>query len=77
MASAFLIEGLHKSFGALHAVNDVSLDIEAGQVHSLIGPNGAGKTTLFNCITGFLQPDAGKVFLKGRDVTDICRPTSW
>ena len=71
MAGAFVVEGLHKSFGALHAVNDVSLNIEAGQVHALIGPNGAGKTTLFNCITGFLRPDAGKVFLKGVDVTDL------
>ncbi|MCE2453316.1 MAG: ABC transporter ATP-binding protein, partial [Nitrospinae bacterium] len=71
MAGAFVVEGLHKSFGALHAVNDVSLDIEAGQVHSLIGPNGAGKTTLFNCITGFLRPDAGKVLLNGSDVTHL------
>ncbi len=40
-----------------------------GHVHSLIGPNGAGKTTLFNCVTGFLRPDAGRVHLKGRDVS--------
>jgi branched-chain amino acid transport system ATP-binding protein len=43
--------------------------VEAGSVHSLIGPNGAGKTTLFNCITGFVRPDAGRVELLGRDVS--------
>ena len=47
----------------------MSLDVQVGHVHSLIGPNGAGKTTLFNCVTGFLRPDAGRVHLKGRDVS--------
>jgi len=63
------VRGLSKSFGALRAVDRVSLDVEAGHVHSLIGPNGAGKTTLFNCITGFLRAEDGRVRLKGHDVS--------
>jgi len=70
LASALLIENLSKRFGALRAVDGVTLEVEAGQVHSLIGPNGAGKTTAFNCVTGFLQPDGGRVLLKGREVTN-------
>jgi len=63
-------EGLTKNFGGLRAVNHVTLQVEAG-VHSIIGPNGAGKTTLFNLLTGFLKPEAGKIFYLGRDVTDL------
>ena len=50
-------------------MEDVSLELAPGQVHSLIGPNGAGKTTAFNCISGFLRQDRGLVLLNGRDVT--------
>ena len=71
MAGALVVRGLRKSFGALRAVDDVGLSVEAGEAHALIGPNGAGKTTLFNCITGFLRPDAGSVLLDGRDVTRL------
>ena len=63
-------ENLSKNFGALRAVNQVNLDVGAG-VHSIIGPNGAGKTTLFNLLTGFLKPDAGKIFYLGRDITEL------
>lgn len=69
MASALVVRGLSKYFGALCAVDAVSLEVETGHVHSLIGPNGAGKTTAFNCISGFLPPAAGQVLLNGRDVT--------
>jgi branched-chain amino acid transport system ATP-binding protein len=62
-------QGLSKSFGALAAVNGVSLKIEAGTLHSIIGPNGAGKTTLFNLLTGTYRPSAGKIFFDGRDIT--------
>ncbi|WP_206313862.1 ABC transporter ATP-binding protein [Streptomyces coryli] len=61
--------GLHKHFGALRAVDDVTLTVAAGARHALIGPNGAGKSTLFKLITGLLRPDAGRVELAGRDVT--------
>jgi branched-chain amino acid transport system ATP-binding protein len=62
-------EGLTKSFGALTAVSDVSLSIEAGTLHSVIGPNGAGKTTLFNLLTGTFPPTSGRIVLDGCDVT--------
>jgi branched-chain amino acid transport system ATP-binding protein len=62
-------ESLSKSFGALRAVNDVSLAIEAGSLHSIIGPNGAGKTTLFNLLTGTFPPSSGRILLDGRDIT--------
>ncbi|TAK81404.1 MAG: ABC transporter ATP-binding protein [Betaproteobacteria bacterium] len=69
MASALVVQGLSKSFGALRAVENVSLDVAPNQVHSLIGPNGAGKTTAFNCISGFLRPDVGRIWLNGQEVT--------
>jgi len=60
---------LTKAFGALTAVNAVSLDVEAGSLHSIIGPNGAGKTTLFNLLTGTFPPTSGRILLDGRDIT--------
>jgi branched-chain amino acid transport system ATP-binding protein len=62
-------ENLTKSFGALTAVNGVSLVIEAGSLHSIIGPNGAGKTTLFNLLTGTFAPTSGKIVFDGKDIT--------
>jgi branched-chain amino acid transport system ATP-binding protein len=62
-------ESLSKSFGALSAVKDVSLAIEAGSLHSIIGPNGAGKTTLFNLLTGTFPPSSGRIFLDQKDIT--------
>ncbi len=62
-------KGLTKSFGALKASDDVSLDLRVGEIHAIIGPNGAGKTTLIAQICGGLRPDAGRVELLGRDVT--------
>jgi branched-chain amino acid transport system permease protein len=62
-------EGLRKHFGGIQAAADLNLVLPAGQVTALVGPNGAGKTTVFNLLTGFLTPDAGRVVLRGRDVT--------
>ena len=62
-------ESLTKSFGALVAVNAVSLAIGAGSLHSIIGPNGAGKTTLFNLLTGAFAPTSGKILLDQREIT--------
>src|SRR5213596_2949194 len=62
-------KNLSKAFGALAAVDDVSLAIEAGSLHSIIGPNGAGKTTLFNLLTGQFAPSAGRILFDGRDIT--------
>jgi branched-chain amino acid transport system ATP-binding protein len=64
-------ERLTKSFGALCAVNDLSLEVEPFAVTGLIGPNGAGKSTVFNLITGFIKPTSGHVFYKGKDVTNV------
>lgn len=65
------IDKLNKFFGGLHAVNNVSLTIEAGSITGLIGPNGAGKTTLFNIIAGLHQPSSGQVFLDEMDITGL------
>ena len=60
---------LEKSFGRRQVVNGISLYVNSGEVCGLLGPNGAGKTTTFHMLVGFLEPDAGKVFLDGRDAT--------
>jgi ABC-type branched-subunit amino acid transport system ATPase component len=64
------IRGLTKRFFGLTAVDNVDINIERGELVSLIGPNGSGKTTLFNCITGFMEADEGRVYYKDRDITD-------
>jgi branched-chain amino acid transport system ATP-binding protein len=66
--------GICKAFGALKANEDVSLELRPGEVHAVIGPNGAGKTTLIAQIAGTLTPDAGTVWLAGRDVTGLDAP---
>ena len=63
-------DGVTKRFGGLTAVDGVDIEVHSGEIVGLIGPNGAGKSTLFNCITGTLSADEGRVFLRGRDVTD-------
>ena len=63
------IKGLSKSFGGLQAVKDVSLTLSSGKITGLIGPNGCGKTTIFNLITGFLNADSGRVYVRGKEIT--------
>lgn len=65
------IQGLTRDFGPFRAVNDVSLSVSEGSITGLIGPNGAGKSTFFNVLTGALPPSAGRVFLKGHDITGM------
>ena len=65
------VRGLRKSFGALKATDGVSLTLEAGEIHALIGPNGAGKSTLVAQIAGQMAPDAGEIWLGGREITDL------
>ena len=61
--------GLTKSFRGLEVLRGVDLDVALGTIHAVIGPNGAGKTTLFNILSGAIPPSAGRVELRGRDVT--------
>ncbi len=60
---------LHRSFGGVHAVKDVSFGVPAGAIKAVIGPNGAGKTTLFNLIAGTLAPQRGEVVFQGKPIT--------
>ena len=65
------VSNLAKNFGGVKAVDNVSFDINEGEFLGIIGPNGAGKTTLLNLITGFLKPDRGKIFYRGRNITGM------
>ena len=71
MAALLSVESSTKRFGGLLANRDISLTIDAGEIVGLIGPNGAGKTTLFNCITGYMHPDDGRIVFEGTDITHI------
>jgi simple sugar transport system ATP-binding protein len=57
--------GIFKSFGGLHALDDVSIEVPPGEFHAIVGENGAGKSTLAKCILGLYRPDAGEVKLDG------------
>jgi branched-chain amino acid transport system ATP-binding protein len=63
-------EGLTKRFGGITAVDRVDFELREGELCSLIGPNGAGKTTFFNLLTGALEPTAGRIRFRDRDITD-------
>jgi branched-chain amino acid transport system ATP-binding protein len=66
--SLFSAKGLHKSFGGVRAVRDVSFEIPQGAVFAIIGPNGAGKSTMLNLISGVYQPDSGALEFAGTDL---------
>jgi branched-chain amino acid transport system ATP-binding protein len=68
------VHNLVKAFGGLKANDDVSFQLEQGDLLSVIGPNGAGKTTLFNCIAGMFAPTSGRVVFGGEDITGIGAP---
>jgi branched-chain amino acid transport system ATP-binding protein len=65
------VERVTRSFGAIVALDDVSLALEKGTMTGLIGPNGAGKTTLFNVITRLYRPDSGSIVFDGRDLVRV------
>lgn len=67
-------KNLRKSFGALQATKDVSLDLYPNEIHALIGPNGAGKSTLIKQIAGNIKPNTGSVYISGEDVTNLPTP---
>ena len=69
--AALECSGLHKSFGALSAVHDISFSVADGEILGVVGPNGAGKTTLFNLISGHLRCDRGSIRLGSVDVTGM------
>ncbi|MDI6688259.1 MAG: ABC transporter ATP-binding protein [Desulfobacterales bacterium] len=62
------LKNLVKDFGGLRAVNDVTLNIEKGEIFGLIGPNGAGKTTIFNCINNYYPFTSGDILFKGKSI---------
>ena len=64
------VQNISIEFGGLKAVNDVSFQVEEGQIVSIIGPNGAGKTTVFNILTGVYRIHTGRVFYRGQDITN-------
>lgn len=68
MSTILEIKGVNKTFGGLHALSDVNLQIEKGEIHAIIGPNGAGKSTLLNCCIGRLIPDSGSVTFNGKNM---------
>jgi len=70
-AALLRAEGLNKSFGGRRVVNDVSIEVRAGDVVGLLGPNGAGKTTTFHMMVGLTRPDSGTVLLGGENVTQL------
>lgn len=61
--------GLTKAFGGVTALDSAGVTFHHGKVNALIGPNGSGKTTFFNCVTGMIRPDSGRVTYRGRDLT--------
>lgn len=63
------IGSLTRAFGGLIAVNNVSFEVNEGEIFGLIGPNGAGKTTLFNLVTGLTPPTSGELYFKGQNIT--------
>jgi branched-chain amino acid transport system ATP-binding protein len=77
MTAVLQVEGLHKAFGGVQAVADVSFTVSAGEMLALIGPNGAGKSTCFNMLNGQLSPDLGTVRLEGRDIVGLRPRTIW
>jgi len=68
---ALRLDGMTRAFGALRAVDNISLTVAAGQRYAILGSNGAGKTTLFNAITGDFPPTSGRIHFFGEDITDL------
>ncbi len=75
--SVLSVRSLSKSFGGVHAVDEVSFDIGRGEFLAMIGPNGAGKSTCFNTINGQLAPDSGAILLEGQDIAGMAPREIW
>jgi len=63
------VKEITKTFGGIIALNNVSFNVNKGEILGIIGPNGSGKTTIVNCITGFVKVSSGKVFFEGKNIT--------
>lgn len=71
MSALLAVEHLSVNYGGLRAVDDVSITVQPGTVHSLIGPNGAGKTTIIDALSGFAPSAAGRIALAGRSIEHL------
>jgi spermidine/putrescine transport system ATP-binding protein len=71
MAIAINIESVTRKYGSVQALDNVSLDIKAGEFFTLLGSSGSGKSSLLKLIGGFDRPDAGRILFDGRDVTEV------
>jgi branched-chain amino acid transport system ATP-binding protein len=71
MGVVLQLHGVSKSFGSLRVIDDLSLQLDAGEALGVVGPNGAGKTTMLNLVSGSLRPDEGTIVFRGRDVTRL------
>ena len=69
MTALLELDKVHKRFGGLQAVDDLSFSIRSGEILGLIGPNGAGKTTVFNLINGVYAPEVGRILFNGTNIT--------
>jgi branched-chain amino acid transport system ATP-binding protein len=69
--SLLQVQNVSKHFGSLIAVNNISMNVEPGELRAIIGPNGAGKTTFFNLITGFFAPTSGRIVFDGQDISAL------
>src|SRR5262249_12287546 len=68
---ALAVDGISRAFGGIRAVNDVSFRLAPNEILGLIGPNGAGKTTIFDLVSGFVEVDAGQIFLGDHEITKL------
>jgi branched-chain amino acid transport system ATP-binding protein len=71
MTALLEVSAIHKSYGAIRAVDNVSFSVTPGEILGVIGPNGSGKTTLFNTILGQVTPDSGSVMFEGEDISRL------
>jgi branched-chain amino acid transport system ATP-binding protein len=69
--SFLVVDNVSKRFGGVQALTDIDFAVDEGEIFGLIGPNGAGKTTLFNCVSGLIQPDKGRVFYQGTPINSL------
>ena len=75
--SVLAVRSLCKAFGGVHAVNEISFDVERGEFLAMIGPNGAGKSTCFNMINGQLAPDSGEILLADKNIAGLAPREIW